>query len=254
MQDIELIHGECLEEMDKLIEQGIKVDMILCDLPYGTTACKWDSIIPFDELWIRYNKIIKDNGAVVLFGSEPFSSRLRMSNIKNYKYDWVWIKERGTGFNFSKYQPLRMNENISVFYSKLNYYNSIGEKLKKPYYHVLPIPKNESSPMTSNGLNEDGTRKYELYTHTKKNNILRFSRDYKNKLHPTQKPVALLEYLIKTYTNENELVLDNCFGSCSTGIACMNTNRRFIGIEKDDNYFNVGKDRVDNHVVLEVSE
>lgn len=220
--------------------------MILCDLPYGTTACKWDSVIPFEPLWEQYNRIVKDNGVVVLFGQEPFATYLRISNIKNYKYDWVWIKERPTGFNYAKYQPLRLNENIMVFYKKTPYYDCVGEKLLKPYKHNMPIFKSLSANMTSSGLDENGNRVYREYTHTCKKNVLYFNRVSNRKtVHPTQKPVDLLEYLIKTYTKENELVLDNCMGSGSTGVACVNTNRNFIGIELDEKYFNIAKERIE---------
>ena len=246
---MKLINGDCLEEMDKLIEEGIIIDAIICDLPYGTTACNWDSVIPFDEMWERLNKLIKPNGAIVLFGSEPFSSALRMSNIKNYKYDWIWEKDKGTNFAMSNKQPLRKTENISVFYKKQPYYNSQGKKLDKPYTHTLPISKSDSNEGAgTHNLNKDGSRKYVTYTHSKKNNIVYFARESQSKrgLHPTQKPVALMEYLIKTYTNEGELVLDFTFGSGTTGVACKNLNRDFIGIELDDKYFEIAKERINN--------
>ena len=247
MEDnIKLYKGDCLEVMDKLIEQGVKVDAIITDPPYGTTACKWDSIIPFNEMWSRLNKLIKPNGAIVLFGSEPFSSALRMSNIKNYKYDWIWEKDKATGQGFSRKQPMRKIENIIVFYKKQPYYDYIGEKLNKPYRHTLPIKGGKSYAGKLNNLNEDGSRKYKTYTYKTKHNLLYFCRDnQKNKSsHPTQKPVALMEYLIKTYTNENELVLDFTMGSGTTGVACKNLNRKFIGIEKDEKYFNIAKERI----------
>ena len=240
---IDLRQGDCLELMKDIPDKS--VDMILCDLPYGTTACKWDNVIPFEPLWEQYNRIIKDNGVIALFGSEPFSTYLRMSNIKNYKYDWIWIKERATGFNYGRYQPLRLNENILIFYKKTPYYDSKGKLLDKPYTHCLPIHKSLSANMTSSGIDKDGNRIYKQYTHSMKNNILYFNRvSNKHTAHPTQKPVALLEYLIKTYTNDNELVLDNCMGSGSTGIACVNTNRNFIGIELDPKYFEIAKKRI----------
>lgn len=238
---IDLYKGDCLQVMDDLISKGIVVDAIICDPPYGTTACKWDSIIPFDEMWLRLNKLIKPNGAIVLFGSEPFSSALRMSNIKNYKYAWVWEKEQGTGFARSKKQPLRKHEIISVFYKKQPFYSSEGEKLDKPRKVKRKANSNNSSDSDSLASSED---RLSIYTHTTKHTLLRFNRD--RGVHPTQKPVALMEYLIKTYTNENELVLDFTCGSGSTLVGCINTNRRGIGIELDENYFQIAKDRINN--------
>jgi DNA modification methylase len=240
-----IMQGDCLELM-KDIPDG-SVDMILADLPYGTTACKWDVIIPFDKLWEQYHRIIKDNGAIVLFGSEPFSSALRVSNLKNYKYDWIWEKDKGTNFALSNKQPLRKTENISVFYKKQPFYDSQGEKLDKPYKHTLPISKSDSSKGAGeHNLNSDGSRKYAYYTHSKKHNLLYFSRESQTiSKHPTQKPVALFEYLIKTYTNEGDLVLDNVAGSGTTGVACQNTNRKYILIEKEEEYINVIKDRLE---------
>jgi len=248
---IRLMQGDCLERM-KEIESG-SVDAIITDPPFGTTACKWDSVIPFDKMWEQLNRIIKPNGAIVLFGSEPFSSALRMSNIKNYKYDWVWEKDKGTNFALSNKQPLRKTENISVFYKKQPYYNSKGRKLDKPYTHTLPISKSDSSKGAGkHNLNEDGTRKYATYTHAKKNNLVYFARESQtNSLHPTQKPVALMEYLIKTYTNEGETVLDFTMGSGTTGVACKNLNRSFIGIEKDEKYFNIAKERIEEVKIKE---
>ena len=226
-----IYQGDCLEVMDKLIKEGIKVDMILCDPPYGTTACKWDNVIPFDEMWERLNKLIKPNGAIVLFGSEPFSSTLRMSNIKKYKYDWLWNK-RPVNFLNAKRQPLREVENIMVFNSKI--YNPQGLIYKEK------INKRTNSTETNS---KHGLSNKSYYTNYPKQ-ILRFIGE--RGLHPTQKPVALLEYLIKTYTNEGELVLDFTMGSGSTGVACLNTNRKFIGIELDEKYFNIAKNRLEN--------
>ena len=236
---MELIHGDCLEEMDKLIGKGVKVDMILTDPPYGTTACKWDNVIPFNGMWDRVNKLIKPNGAVALFGSEPFSSALRMSNIKKYKYDWIWEKEQGVGFQLVRYRPLIKNENISIFCNKTPIYNPQMIKLDK----TIKIKRKKGS----NGGSETSPLKYSderisEYKYKYPVNILKFSRE--RGLHPTQKPVKLLEYLIKTYTNEGEIVLDFTMGSGSTGVACANTNRKFIGIELDENYFNIAKERI----------
>lgn len=183
-----------------------------------------------------------------LFGSEPYSTYLRMSNIKEYKYDWYWLKERGTGFANSNKQPMRRIENICTFYKQQPFYNSQGKKLEKPYKHALPIYLSDSDRVHGSNNGDINNRKYVYYEYAKKHNVLEFSRQTKGGKHPTQKPVALLEYLIKTYTNENELVLDFTMGSGSTGIACKNTNRRFIGIEKDENYFKIAKDRIEGNI------
>ena len=234
-----LYKGDCLEVMDKLISEGVKVDAIITDPPYGTTACKWDSIIPFDKMWERLNKLIKHNGAIVLFGSEPFSSALRMSNIKNYKYDWVWEKNQATGGMNAKKIPLFNYEIISIFYKKLPCYNPQFTK-GKPYKMIRNKPSLNSvygKTGTKNGyisINE-GIRYPQR--------IIEFK--VQRGLHPTQKPVALMEYLVKTYTNENETVLDFTMGSGTTGVACKNTNRNFIGIELDENYFNIAKERIE---------
>lgn len=232
---IKLINDDCLNAMKDIPDSSI--DMILCDLPYGTTACKWDNIIPFDQLWEQYNKIIKDNGAICLFGNEPFSSKLRMSNLKYYKYDWVWEKPKGSGFLLAKKKPLKNYEIISVFYKKPPLYNPQFRegkpyKTKQGYIGEYFYTKNPKQTETKN----NGTR-YPV-------SILKFNMS--TGLHPTQKPVELLEYLIKTYTNENELVLDNCMGSGSTGVACVKTNRNFLGIEINKNFYDIAKERIEN--------
>ena len=231
-----LYNGDCLEIMDRLIEEGIKVDAIITDPPYGTTACKWDSIIPFNKMWDRLNKLIKPSGAIVLFGSEPFSSALRMSNIKNYKYDWIWEKEQGTNQFLAKKQPLRKTENISVFYKKQATYNpqmTIGSSYEADRVIGCEL---FGTPKKIKTINK-GVR-YPI-------NVLKFNRELSNRYHPTQKPIKLMEYLIKTHTNKGETVLDFTIGSGSTGVACMNTNRKFIGIELDSNYFNIAKERIE---------
>jgi site-specific DNA-methyltransferase (adenine-specific) len=240
---MQLYQGDCLEVMKNIPDKS--VDMILCDLPYGTTACSWDTIIPFDKLWEQYNRVIKDNGAICLFGSEPFASNLRLSKFDLYKYDWYWEKERGTGFARANKQPLRKIENICVFYKKQPFYNSVGKKLDKPYKHALPIVKSNSDNVANSNL-DNGERMYSSYEYSKKHNLLRFARKTKGSLHPTQKPVALMEYLIETYTNVGETVLDNCMGSGTTGVACKHLNRNFIGIELDPNYFEIAKNRIEN--------
>ena len=234
---IKLYNGDCLVKMNKIEDKS--VDMILTDLPYGTTACKWDSVIPFEPLWEQYNRVIKDNGAIVLFGSEPFSSALRMSNIKNYKYDWVWDKKLVGNPFLAKYQPLKIHENIMIFSNKThNYYPIKTDKHITRKYKDIYGGGESFRKGASDGLTRTTKGKYPK-------SILTISNaNRKGKIHPTQKPVALLEYLIKTYTNENETVLDSTMGSGSTGVACINTKRRFIGIELDDNYFNIAKERI----------
>lgn len=238
MLEINKIYNEdCLEGMKKIDDKSI--DMILCDLPYGTTACKWDSVIPFDKLWEQYNRIIKDNGAICLFGSQPFTSKLINSNIEMFKYCWVWNKKKAGNIFLAKYQPMKIHEDIVVFSKKTHKYNPIK----------VPRDKVKRSKNYGTGETMGGNREKEnkIYEYTDKNpvSIIEVSNAVqKGKLHPTQKPVALLEYLIKTYTKENELVLDNCMGSGSTAVACINTKRNYIGFELDENYFNIAKKRI----------
>lgn len=239
---MELIQGDCLAEMDKLIERGVKVDMILTDPPYGTTACKWDSVIPFEPMWERINKLIKPNGAVVLFGSEPFSSALRMSNIKNYRYDWVWEKTRKTGHLQAKKQPLRKHELISIFYKKQPIYNPQG------LIDCNIIKKNTAGRIKSEVYGKVPSKKEHTQTKTGyPDMILKIQSEHNVGTHPTQKPVSLLEYLIKTYTNEGETVLDFTMGSGSTGVAAKNLNRNFIGIELDEDYYNIAVNRINGN-------
>ena len=241
MIELNKIYNEdCLEGMKRIPDKS--VDMILCDLPYGTTACKWDTIIPFEPLWGQYERVIKDNGAIVLFGTEPFSSLLRTSNIKRYRYDLIWEKSRFTNFLFVKKQFGKVHENISVFYKKQPTYNpqmEAGEPYKrkgtgKPKTKELMI-----NPATDNGKVSDGLR----YPKS----ILKFPFHNVGNVHPTQKPSDLFEYLIRTYTNENETILDNCMGSGTTAIACINTNRNYIGFELDETYFDLANERISNH-------
>ena len=241
MAKIELYNGDCLELMKNIPDKS--VDMILCDLPYGTTACKCDTVIPFESVWEHYNRVIKDNGAIVLFGSEPFSSYLRMSNIKNYKYDWIWDKVTAKGHLVAKIRPMQETENISVFgNSKITYYPIMELREKERKDVNVEYSRTEIMGGKTTKEMEKITRKYRY-----PKNIIRVSNaSQKDKFHPTQKPVALLEYLIKTYTNEGDIVLDNCMGSGSTGVACVNTNRNFIGIELDKDYFNIAKKRIKN--------
>jgi len=250
MSDIDLRLGDCLELM-KDIPDG-SIDAIITDPPYGTTACKWDSVIPFDLMWERLNRIIKPNGAIVLFGSEPFSSALRMSNIKNYKYDWIWDKQAGLGFLDAKFRPLKSHENIIIF-GKLGSGVSNGSKIPLKYnpQGVIQTTKtNRNKP--SNILNsEPKLREFKNSKTGYPKTIIQFSKD-KSGLHPTQKPVLLMEYLIKTYTNENETVLDFTMGSGSTLVACQNTNRNGIGMEMGEKYFGIAQNRVqENKIKLE---
>ncbi len=245
---INLYKGDCLDVMDYLISQNIVVDAIICDPPYGTTACKWDSIIPFDEMWNRLNKLIKPNGAIVLFGSEPFSSALRMSNIKNYKYDWVWEKTKVSGFTNAKNKPLNTYENILVFSDGVTANTKNTHKKMKYYPQGLIVAnkevrntKRDNNSTVGNRPSRQGSYIQEFSGYPK--NIIK-EKSESNTVHPTQKPVALMEYLIKTYTNEDELVLDFTMGSGTTILAAKNLNRRGIGIELDDKYFDIARSRI----------
>ena len=247
--------GDCLELMKNIPDKHI--DMILCDLPYGTTKNKWDVVIPFDLLWNIYERIRKNNCVVVLFGAEPFSSYLRLSNIVNFRYDWIWHKSKPSGMALSKKQPMRNHENISVFYS--GQYNYIKEK--REGFTEKTINQYKSGHLGTYRNHGDSTTGLGR-TNLKKIEEMRFPTtikkfasipNVKGTLHPSQKPIDLLEYLIKTYTNEGDIILDNCAGSFSTGVACINTNRKFIGYELDQKYFEIGKNRLieanKNHIL-----
>ena len=237
--NIELYNGDCLELMKNIPDKSI--DMILCDLPYGTTACKRDTVIPFEPLWEQYNRIIKDDSAIVLFGSQPFTSTLIMSNLKMFKYEWIWEKDAGSNFATVKYQPMKEHENILVFgKGKTRYFPIMQERIgsrKGKETTTIDSGRKDSvyGTQEGRGILKVGKLRYPR-------SIQRFNRE--RGLHPTQKPVELLEYLIKTYTIEGEVVLDNCMGSGSTGEACLKTNRKFIGMELDNNYFNIAKERI----------
>lgn len=235
---IQLYNGDCLELM-KNIPDG-SVDLVLTDPPYGTTACKWDSVIPFEPMWEQLNRIIKPNGAICLFGSEPFSSALRMSNIKNFKYDWIWDKKIPSGMSYARFQPMRQTENISVFCNGKTVYNPQMVKRDKP----IKKGGNKYSPSAPIQACKEGKDFKKTYEYKNPTNLIVFDKIRKGSLHPTQKPIALLEYLIKTYTNEGETVLDFTMGSGSTGVACVNINRRFIGIELDKGYFDIAEKRI----------
>ena len=239
---IDLRQGDCLELMKDIPNKS--VDMILCDLPFGTTRNKWDSVLSLDKLWEQYDRIIKNDGAVVLFAQTPFDKVLGCSRINLLRYEWIWEKTEATGFLNAKKMPLKAHENILVFYKQLPKYNpQFGEG--KPYRYKK---ENISS---SNYGNSNGTSLIQNSGFRYPKSILCFKKD--KGFHPTQKPVELLEYLIKTYTHEGEIVLDNCMGSGSTGVACVNTNRNFIGMELDENYFNVASQRIrDAQEALEI--
>lgn len=243
MLDIKLYKGDCLEVMDKLIEQGVKVDAIITDPPYGTTACKWDSVIPFEPMWEKINKLTNSNTPILLFGSQPFTSALIMSNVKNFKYEIVWDKVGISNPMLAKKQVLKSHENIVVFYKSQPVYNpqmTIGTKWKRGGKSNKKIEALDIEMDRTDAHKSDTTDlKYPK-------SIFTFSNaDNTKRVHPTQKPVALLEYLIKTYTNEGDTVLDFTTGSGSTGVACVNTNRNFIGIELDENYFKIAEKRIE---------
>jgi DNA modification methylase len=246
LEDVEVWIGDCIVEMNRIADRS--VDLILADLPYGTTKCKWDIIIPFDELWKQYNRIIKENAAIVLFGSEPFSSLLRISNIKCFRYDWIWDKKKGANIAQSGFQPLKVHETISVFSIQKHRYFPQKVKLDKPQRrHLVKLSLNRKDREDAGGMGKN-IQYSKNYEPDKKLpiSIQSFSRDnYKgNIFHPTQKPLKLLEYLIKTYTLENELVLDNAMGSGSTIVAAQKLCRKAIGIEKEEKYFKIAQERI----------
>lgn len=234
--EIKLFNGDCIEVMETLPDKSI--DLILCDLPYGTTKNKWDNVIDMGKMWNEYNRIIKENGAILLFCDGLFMARLMLSQEKMWRYNLIWEKEKGSDFLNANRKPLKSHEEISVFYKSLPTYN-------KQYFYSKPYYKSYSEKKTTNYGKFHGGGK--LCTDGKRFpvTVLKFAR-CENGLHPTQKPVALLEYLIKTYTNEGETVLDNCMGSGSTGVACVNTGRKFIGIELNEKYFDIAKKRIES--------
>jgi len=248
-----LHHGDCLEVMREIPDAS--VDMILCDLPYGTTACAWDSVIPFDQLWAQYRRITKPNAAIVLTASQPFTSALIMSNVAWFKYEWIWEKGRASGFVHAKNKPMKAHENVCVFSSGTTVHASQSLS-RMPYFPQMEEgePYARTHTKTNTGkLNHAPSKANEAFVGTtSENSGTRYPRSVKffsnhnvGKVHPTQKPVALMEYLIRTYTNEGQTVLDNTMGSGTTGVACANTNRKFIGIERDDRYFEIAKARIE---------
>lgn len=234
---IELIHGDCLQKMHDIEDKS--VDLVCCDMPYGTTNCRWDTVINLDELWSHYNRIVKDNGAIILFAQTPFDKVLGVSNLKNLRYEIIWEKTHPTGHLNAKKMPMKAHENILVFYKKMPTYNpqKTGGHIRKTA--VKRVDDTEVyGGQKFKALPYDSTDRYPR-------SVLQLKSDkQKSKLHPTQKPVALIEWLIKTYSNEGDTVLDNTMGSGTTGVACKNLNRKFIGIELDEKYFNVASDRI----------
>ena len=233
MEEIKLIQGDCLEAMKSIPDKSI--DAIICDLPYGTTACKWDSVMPFEPLWAQYKRIIKDNGAIVLTASQPFTTALISSNLKDFKYCLVWDKTKSGNFALAKKQPMKSHEDICLFYAKQPSYN--------PQMEIRGKIRKKGGGLPSDNFGITPTISYNNTYYPK--SILTFSTGSRvDHHHPTQKPVALMEYLIKTYTNEGDTVLDNCMGSGTTGVACKNLSRKFIGIEQDANYFEIASKRI----------
>ena len=242
----QIINADCFDILRELPDKSI--DCIICDLPYGTTACSWDIVIPFDKLWEQYKRIRKDNTPIVLFGSEPFSTYLRMSNIKEFKYDWIWDKMKGRQPYLAKIQPMKSHENISVFAKNKTVYNPQIELAKKENMRDRTKNYNKGCCNSIWGEQKKYHKNNDLENFRYPKTIISISGQsneiHHKRLHPTQKPVALLEYLIKTYTNEGETVLDFTMGSGSTGVACKNLNRKFIGIELDKKYFEIAEKRI----------
>ena len=257
-KNYKLYNGDCLEVMDRLIDEGVKVDCILTDMPYGTMRCKWDNIIPFDKMWDRVRKLTHKKSSILLFGQNPFSAKLICSNIEEYNHGWTWEKSKCANFQLAKHQPRRMTEDILVFTRGGFSYQS---KNKCTYNPIMidrkPIKPTKEVKRSSNmfELNTSINKKQKsqnfksdlenfIPDKSYPKNIIYFSNNSEKRVHPTQKPVDLLEYLIKTYTNEDEIVLDFTMGSGSTGVACLNCNRRFIGIELEEKYFNISINRI----------
>lgn len=255
---MELLLGDCLERM-KEIPDG-SVNMILCDLPYGTTACKWDSVIPFEPLWEQYRRVTKDTSAIVLFGAQPFTAALVMSNPKMFKYCWVWEKSRPSGFAQAKNKPLSAHEDIAVFSAGVTVHATQTQS-RMPYFpqgvkECSRVVRNSESHLKTGSDSVFGKRPSHKkeYAQTQTDyprSVLKVASE-SGATHPTQKPVALCEYLIRTYTREGETVLDNCMGSGTTGVACVRTNREFIGIEQDENYFKIAESRIANEMMSDL--
>ena len=240
-----LLQGDCLEMMKSISDAS--VDMILCDLPYGTTACKWDSVIPFEQLWEQYKRVCRKGGAIVLTASQPFTSMLVSSNLKMFKYSWVWEKNKGSNFATVKYQPMKEHEDVCVFAIGKTIYNETRIARSEAGRAMVRNPRKSNghragdSSVTGNFDKGHSNEHLDVETRCARS-ILKFNTEVG--LHPTQKPVALMEYLIRTYTNEGDMVLDNCMGSGTTGVACMQSGRKFIGMEMDAGYFEIAKGRI----------
>jgi len=232
---IDLMCGDCLDLMAEIPDGS--VDMVMCDPPYGTTACKWDSVIPFEPMWAQLKRLVKPNGAIVLTAQTPFDKMLGASNIAELRYEWIWQKESGSGHLNAKKAPMKNHENVLVFYATPPTYNPQMRLGFKPYTQAQGKTKSQNYGHQTGALTVSNGERYPL-------SVLEFARD-KGKVHPTQKPVALMEYLIRTYTNPGEVVLDFTMGSGTTGVAAMNTGRRFVGIEMDDAYFDIACDRIE---------
>ena len=230
--------GDCLEVMKSIPDKSI--DAIICDLPYGTTACKWDSVISFEPLWAQYKRIIKDNGAIVLTASQPFTSALVMSNPKWFKYQWIWDKKIPSGMSYARFQPMRQHEDVLVFCGGKTPYNAQMIKRDKPI-------KGGGMSKGETTNNDKLVALHKTYEYKNPTTIIAFDKVRKGSIHPTQKPVELMEYFVKTYTNQGDTVLDNCMGSGTTGVACKNLGRKFIGIEQDSNYFEIAKNRIEQY-------
>ena len=244
-----IYNGDCLELMNGIPDKS--VDMILCDLPYGTTACKWDVVIPFDKLWLQYNRVIKDDGAILLFGQDPFMSQLISSNIDTFKYKWIWQKTKATGFPMANYRPLKSYEEIALFttapctYTKLGGGGMYNPQGLKECNRVKKRGNSTQLITSSNGGNLESEYVVEFENYPK--DIISFSNGKKKNIHPCEKPVELIEYLIKTYTNKGDVVLDNCIGSGTTAIASISTNRNYIGIELEKEYYDIATKRVEDY-------
>ena len=237
--------GDCLEVMKNIPDKS--VDMILCDLPYGTTACKWDTLIPFNELWTLYERVIKDDGAIVLTASQPFTSLLIASNVDIFRYEWIWVKSKANGFPMANHRPLKKHENVLVFSKSPSTYVKGGISTVYNAQGLQEVNKEAKSKVTRNSTTISGGKfKNDSYVQKFTNyptSVIYLPNESKTQ-HPTQKPVALFEYLIKTYTNEGEVVLDNCLGSGTTAVAAINTNRQFIGIEREPEYVEIANKRI----------
>lgn len=247
MSEFNLMHGDCLEMM-KLIPDG-SVDMVLCDLPYGTTQNKWDSVIPLDLLWEEYQRVVRKGGAIVLTATQPFSSLVVSSNFDMFKYEWIWQKSRVTGVLNAKHQPLRQHEVILVFCDGKTTYNAQGTVACDNWAGTGHASGNAESSRNYGAITQTEDGSYQQTTTNWPRSVLLVPSEGAT-VHPTQKPVALMEYLVRTYTNEGETVLDNTMGSGTTGVACANTKRRFVGIERDDKYFSIAQERISSSIYI----